>query len=361
VSVLSKFWLAVAGLLLGLALAVIGVNLAFAKQVVLTVDGDPTRLTVVHANVAEVLAAQGIVIGPHDQVYPAMAATVSNGLVIDVKLARPIDLVLDGRRGRHWTTSTTVGGILAELGLVFDEIKSSHDPDAAVPLEGLTLTVDPGQAVSVTADGAVQPLRAHGTVADALLQAGLEWDADDLISPPAEQRLSFGLTINLVRVEVRPTTRQTDLPFETEYQDDDSLYRGQTQVTSRGQVGQAIQEILQTFHDGQLVSEVVTSQRTTRPPVTQTALRGTQAPPAVALEGVWAALAKCESGGNPRTNTGNGYYGLYQFSLRTWQGVGGSGLPSDASAEEQTARAQILQARSGWGQWPGCARRLGLL
>ena len=72
----------------------------------------------------------------------------------------------------------------------------------------------------------------------------------------------------------------------------------------------------------------------------------------------WAAVAQCESGGNPRTNTGNGYYGLYQFSLPTWRAVGGSGLPSDASAAEQTKRAQILYNRSGAGQWPVCGRKL---
>lgn len=76
---------------------------------------------------------------------------------------------------------------------------------------------------------------------------------------------------------------------------------------------------------------------------------------------VWARLAQCESGGNPATNTGNGFYGMYQFTLSTWQSVGGSGLPSNASAAEQTKRAQMLQARSGWGQWPACARKLGLL
>lgn len=76
---------------------------------------------------------------------------------------------------------------------------------------------------------------------------------------------------------------------------------------------------------------------------------------------VWVALAQCESGGDPTINTGNGYYGLYQFSLRTWQWVGGTGYPHENSAEEQTKRAKILQSRLGWGQWPGCARKLGLL
>jgi hypothetical protein len=74
----------------------------------------------------------------------------------------------------------------------------------------------------------------------------------------------------------------------------------------------------------------------------------------------WDALADCESGGNWATNTGNGYYGGLQFSLSTWQAVGGSGLPSDHSRETQIHFGQILQARSGWGQWPHCSAELGL-
>lgn len=75
---------------------------------------------------------------------------------------------------------------------------------------------------------------------------------------------------------------------------------------------------------------------------------------------VWTSLAECESGGDPGTDTGNGYYGLYQFSQGTWEAMGGSGLPSDASAAEQTMRAQALQRQSGWGQWPACSAALGL-
>ena len=75
---------------------------------------------------------------------------------------------------------------------------------------------------------------------------------------------------------------------------------------------------------------------------------------------VWAQLAKCESGGNPATNTGNGFYGMYQFTLETWQSLGGTGYPHEADAATQTAMAKKLQAQSGWGQWPGCADKLGL-
>ena len=75
---------------------------------------------------------------------------------------------------------------------------------------------------------------------------------------------------------------------------------------------------------------------------------------------VWAKLAQCESGGNPATNTGNGFYGMYQFTLETWQSLGGTGYPHEADAATQTEMAKKLQAKAGWGQWPGCSDKLGL-
>jgi len=68
----------------------------------------------------------------------------------------------------------------------------------------------------------------------------------------------------------------------------------------------------------------------------------------------WQGVANCESGNVPTANTGNGYYGAYQFSLSTWHSVGGSGYPHESSLIEQTRRADILRRRSGLGQWPRC-------
>lgn len=76
---------------------------------------------------------------------------------------------------------------------------------------------------------------------------------------------------------------------------------------------------------------------------------------------VFDSLAECESGQDWHKNTGNGFYGGIQFLPSTWESVGGAGLPNEASRGEQIKRARILQKRSGWGQWPGCSRKLGLL
>lgn len=68
----------------------------------------------------------------------------------------------------------------------------------------------------------------------------------------------------------------------------------------------------------------------------------------------------CESGDDYSINTGNGYYGAYQFSLTTWQGLGYGGLPSQASPAQQDAAAQTLYDEAGWSPWPVCSVKLGL-
>lgn len=68
------------------------------------------------------------------------------------------------------------------------------------------------------------------------------------------------------------------------------------------------------------------------------------------------AVRRCESGNNYRINTSNGFYGAYQFTASTWRGVGGTGLPSNASKSEQDYRAWILWKSRGWQPWPVCGR-----
>lgn len=68
---------------------------------------------------------------------------------------------------------------------------------------------------------------------------------------------------------------------------------------------------------------------------------------------VWDRLAMCESSGNfsNMDTGGSGHYGGFQFSIATWQSVGGTGNPANATPAEQLLRAKRLLARSGPGQW----------
>ncbi|WP_033442979.1 LysM peptidoglycan-binding domain-containing protein [Saccharothrix sp. NRRL B-16314] len=68
----------------------------------------------------------------------------------------------------------------------------------------------------------------------------------------------------------------------------------------------------------------------------------------------WDAVAACESGGNWSINTGNGYYGGLQFLPSTWTSHGGSGMPHQASRDEQIRIAENVMKTQGIGAWPVC-------
>lgn len=111
-----------------------------------------------------------------------------------------------------------------------------------------------------------------------------------------------------------------------------------------------------------VAAEQLARSTTTRPRASRSRPRPAPAPRVAPSGDVWSRLAQCESGGNPRAvSKGGTYRGAFQFSLSTWRGIGMSGDPIDHPYEVQLAAAQRLQARSGWGQWPTCARRLGLI
>jgi hypothetical protein len=75
----------------------------------------------------------------------------------------------------------------------------------------------------------------------------------------------------------------------------------------------------------------------------------------VAIPANLAAIANCESGGNPRAIGGGGLYrGAFQMTYGAWASVGGSGDPAAASMQEQVQRAAALYARAGSAQWPVC-------
>ena len=66
-------------------------------------------------------------------------------------------------------------------------------------------------------------------------------------------------------------------------------------------------------------------------------------------------IAECESGSNPRAvSPGGQYRGKYQFSVNTWQNLGGEGDPADAPEDEQDRIALKLYRRAGTAPWPNC-------
>ena len=84
-------------------------------------------------------------------------------------------------------------------------------------------------------------------------------------------------------------------------------------------------------------------------------------PVVIGGDDAFAKLRFCEAGGDYTKNTGNGYYGAYQYNIGTWANYGGFARPDLAPPEVQDAKARATQAARGWSPWPACSRKLGLL
>lgn len=74
-------------------------------------------------------------------------------------------------------------------------------------------------------------------------------------------------------------------------------------------------------------------------------------------------LRQCESGGNYQINTGNGYYGAYQFSIPTWNHWN-TGYARADLAPPEVQDATIIRNTLGTSglrtQNPGCMAKMGL-
>lgn len=334
----------------------------------LDVDGHTQQVRMFGTTVDAALSAADVELGSRDAVSLPETAKVGDGDTIVVRHARPITLTVDGKTETRWTTALTVGDALSDLQVRADGAAVSASRSAPLGRAGMALTVSTPKTVQVTVDGATTPVTSTGaTYADLLQAAGVTLGPDDEASAPLTDTVVDGAALQVFRIVKQKVTEDSAIPFETQSTESGDLYKGETDITTKGVKGVQQTTFEVVTKDGQQVSkDQVGAPKVITPPVTQVQVTGTKekpapaAAPAVGGGSVWDAIAKCESGGNWSINTGNGYYGGLQFSQSTWRAYGGSGSASSASREEQIAVAQKVQAAQGWGAWPSCTRKLGL-
>lgn len=387
------------------AVAVVGAGgiTAYAsahKSVTLDVDGEVTTVETLQGDVAGLLADEGVKVTNRDAVTPGADGALRDGGMVVVRYGHQVTFQADGERRTAWVAALDADQALATLSERAGDV--ALVPSRSGGRVTLPMRLDADSPVNLVVGGQAQQV-AVGAVAldDLLAENGVTVDADDRVTVerglpagPGAPAITPGaptLTVVVKQVETSIERTVTRLPFDrVRAQDPDRFEDLDPYVATEGVAGKRVTAWDVTRVDGKVVDRDKLSSTVERKPVDEVTMYGTKPRPepepqpepepepepavreeaeepapepdaaVVATSGVWAALAECESGGDPTTNTGNGYYGLYQFSLPTWAAMGGSGLPSDASAAEQTMRAQALQQQSGWGQWPACAASLGL-
>jgi len=250
---------------------------------------------------------------------------------------------------------------------------------AAVVAAALALTLVPGSASAQQADAvdvrlevadqpAVEVVTEPRTWPGQLLEAhGVPVDGNDLVDvvrdgdevTGARKRVREGDVVRLTDVVKETKTKRERVRRGTDEVYTTELEPGVRKVVREGRPGLRKVVAVKTLHNGEPVKYRVVRKKLVRDPRPRRVLVGREAYSVPGVDGLnWGALASCESGGNPRAVNPAGYYGLYQFDLGTWRSVGGSGVPTAASAAEQTYRAKLLYRQRGRSPWPTCGRLL---
>ncbi len=342
------------------------------KTVQLSVDGQVTELHFRGSTVADALEAAELTVGEHDALVPAADTAVDDGDRVSLRRGRPLELVVDGQERTVWVTALDVDEALQQLDLRQENLALSASRSRSIPLSGLSLEVRTPKAMTLAVDGQEVPLSsAAATIGDALAEAAVVPGPLDRVTPPPSDPVTEGLRVVVNRVTSSKKTSEVAVPFATERREDANLTKGTTKQLQAGTTGLARRTVETVVVDGVVESRAVVAEERLREPVSRILAVGTKPAPRPAASSAprqgtggadslnWPALARCESGGNPRAVSPSGQYrGLYQFSVATWRGVGGSGDPAAASPDEQTYRAKLLYNRSGAGQWPHCGKKL---
>ena len=333
------------------------------KTVTLSIDGHERKVTTFAHTVGDVLDSEGIQVDQHDLVSPMPNQSFRNGETIVVRYGRPLVLTIDGQTRSVWTTARNVDEALMALGVRAKGAYVSASRSRPIKRSGMALDVRMPHHLTFLADGERHEVTTTAiTIRSALAEADLTLNSRDLITPSLTTRPADDQVIAITRVHGKRVVQESAIRFKTIQRESKDMFKGTTKVLRAGKVGILVKTYQLTYLDKRLASRKKIDQAIAKQPVTQIVVVGTKPVPqnSPAADGLnWAALANCESGGNPKAyNPAGPYYGLYQFSESTWHSVGGVGLPTDANSGEQTYRAQQLYKRSGAGQWPVCGRNL---
>lgn len=339
-------------------------------EVALIVDGQQTAHRGTFRTVEGLLAAVGVTPRSDQVLRPGPRTQLADGDVVTIDSATATTILTEtGEELPVVTHLDSVGALLDSLAIELAEGQDVRPTlDEPVPDAG-RITIEAPVAVSVTADGRSMSVSTYTpTVGDLLAEVGVTVGERDLLWPAADEQLVDGTDVVVRRVTFARVDEEIEVPFEEIREPDDSMYEDEERIATEGEVGRTIQVYRARLVDGVEESRELVREEVVTEPVDQVVEVGTKErpppPPPPSSGSVWYDLAACESGGRWDYNGSSGYDGGLQFHPETWSRNKPAGYPDyawQATAGQQIEVGKIIQSRSGWGAWPSCAAKLGLL
>ena len=300
-----------------------------------------------------------------DVVEPSLdSEMVAEKYNINIFRARPITIVDGNKRLKITTAEQTPALIAKAAGIeVFEEDKTtlSNSDNMAVDGANMVMKIDRASMVNFVLYGKESVIRTHAkTVGELLKEKNISPKKDDALSVDRSAKIIPGMKIELWRNGKQTITAEEDVKFEVEKVQDANRDSGYREVKQAGVNGKKNVTYEIEMKNGVEVSRKEIASVVTKEPKKQIEIVGTKSSTSFSgsFSEALARLRSCE--GNYKSNTGNGYYGAYQFDKRTWGNYGGYELASDAPAAVQDEKAWQTYKARGWQPWPTCKVKMGL-
>lgn len=300
-----------------------------------------------------------------DVVEPSLdSEMVAEKYNINIFRARPITIVDGNKRLKVTTAEQTPALIAKAAGIeVFEEDKTtlSNSDNMAVDGANMVMKIDRASMVNFVLYGKESAIRTYAkTVGELLKEKNIDPKKDDTLSVDRSAKIISGMKIELWRNGKQTITAEEDVKFEVEKVQDANRDSGYREVKQAGVNGKKNVTYEIEMKNGVEVSRKEIASVVTKEPKKQIEIVGTKSSTSFSgsFSEALARLRSCE--GNYKSNTGNGYYGAYQFDKRTWGNYGGYELASDAPAAVQDEKAWQTYKARGWQPWPTCKVKMGL-
>ena len=300
-----------------------------------------------------------------DVVEPSLdSEMVAEKYNINIFRARPITIVDGNKRLKVTTAEQTPALIAKAAGIeVFEEDKTtlSNSDNVAVDGANMVMKIDRASMVNFVLYGKESVIRTHAkTVGELLKEKNINPKKDDTLSVDRSAKIIPGMKIELWRNGKQTITAEEDVKFEVEKVQDANRDSGYREVKQAGENGKKNVTYEIEMKNGVEVSRKEIASVVTKEPKKQIEIVGTKSSTSFSgsFSEALARLRSCE--GSYTSNTGNGYYGAYQFDKRTWGNYGGYELASDAPAAVQDEKAWQTYKARGWQPWPTCKVKMGL-
>lgn len=300
-----------------------------------------------------------------DVVEPGLdSEMVAEKYNVNIFRARPITIVDGNKRLKITTAEQTPALIAKAAGLeVFTEDKTTLDKGDNIVVDGAdtVMKVERASVVNFVLYGKESVVRTHAKTVDELLNdKNITLQKDDMLSVDRSARIVPGMKIELWRNGKQTVTVEEDVKFQTEKVQDANRDLGYREVKQAGENGKKNVTYEIEMKNGVEVSRKEIASVVTKESKKQIEIVGAKNSNTFSgsFSEALARLRSCE--GSYTSNTGNGYYGAYQFDKRTWGKYGGYEVASDAPASVQDQKAWETYKARGWQPWPTCKIKMGL-